>query len=71
MGKYEFGEDIIDNHLCANSEEKLLFVTNHVEIPATWTFKDFSNVHKEAQVYDVQETRERLIGTKLYKSICK
>lgn len=73
LGKYEFNKgikELVNSYLCKENEQKVLFVSNNTDIKATWVFRDYSGVHKEAQVYDANETRDRLIKENLYKSTC-
>lgn len=70
LGKYEFGDDKINDFLCDNSGKTILYITNGVDMAPQWLFKDFSKVHAQAQVFDVSETREQLKKAELLQVIC-
>ncbi|MBT4652003.1 MAG: phospholipid carrier-dependent glycosyltransferase [Candidatus Pacebacteria bacterium] len=71
LGKYEFGDELLDGFICNEEDDKkVLYVSNHLEIPADWVFKDFSNVHTQVQVYDIDQTRDKLKKAKLFRNIC-
>lgn len=71
LGKYEFGDELIDGFICNEKDgQKVLYVSNHLEIQADWIFKDFSNVHTQVQVYDIDQTRDELKREKLFRNTC-
>ena len=70
LDKYEFGDNLIDQYICEKSDQKILFVSNNIDIQSQFVFKDFSGVHKQAQMFDIDKTRDYLVNKKLKKNIC-
>ena len=70
LDKYEFGDNLIDQYICEKSDQKILFVSNNIDIQSQFVFKDFSGVHKQAQMFDIDKTRDYLVNKKLIKNIC-
>jgi len=71
LGKYEFGENIVDNFICMTDDKrKILYITNNSQIIPQWNLKDFSNVHIQTKIYDIDKTRDELRSSNKFLSIC-
>jgi len=70
LGKYYFGGKNLENMLC-EAEDKTLYVGKYQkEYGSIKIFTDFSNVHKQAAVYDIDALRNKLMEKNSLIKIC-
>lgn len=70
INQYEFGDNVINSFLCDESRSNALYVTNNLKQAPQWVFKDFSNVHIQAEVYDIKLMRELHIKAGTLEGVC-
>ncbi len=69
LGRYQFGNKNLQNFLC-HGDENVLFITNLSQVVPTWSFKGFSGVHTQVEIFDIKETRERYKKQETWKVCC-
>ena len=75
LGKYEFGEKNLDTFLC-NPEKNVLFISKNInDYPQPKgkyliENRDFTGVHIQNTIVDVDQYRKILIKNKMIKKVC-
>ena len=72
LGKYYFGEKTLQEFVCSE-EEKVLFIGNNQEVKPEQTLQtlyDFSHVHPQVKMIDIDQQREVQKQSKNFEIIC-
>ena len=71
LGKYTFGNQEIYDFICHPQEKKILFVSNpDNQVPTNEVFYNYSQVHAQVKVYDIEETIDYLKSKQFFENTC-
>lgn len=71
MGKYVFTNLELTTFLCDKDYQNILFVSDHSEeFTAGWTYYNFSEVHIQGTIYDVDKIRQGLMRENKLLEFC-